>query len=333
MRSQGVSNIIQIFARPKLDLKPGDSVYIKVIKRLFKNKWAVSLKGKVFTAYSDLELNHGQKIKAFVDYKGNRLLLHVKEQESEYLVNIMKQMGVQDNLSKYILSGLLRSRIPVSQDILLKIKSYLHKKNKKSKQAARMAALLLKKNIDIKGDGIDSIMNLMDLNDKSFTNRQKEKNREKNNHKELIKTALKKQIGKTSNSGDNPLQLFNHLNGRDDNWIIFPYNFIIENTEYKGIIKILYDSYEKEIKKFVFSTDSDNKSEWSFFCTEKNKNTKISVFCNNKINDNFIKKNIIKLESALKHLNVNIQLHLDEDFDGFQPDWDDVFLKKINIIT
>jgi len=333
MKSQNISNVLQVIARPEVNLKSGDFVYINVVKKLFKNKWAVSVKGRVFSAYSDIDLIPGQKIKVLVNNSGNKLLLHVKETKTELLNNIMKQMGTTDNLSRLILTSLIRSKIPISSEIISKIKHHLLKSKKNHKRAARNLAVILKKNIDISGEGIDSILNIFesDPNPNKDNNKQKEELKHQND----IKKALKKQIEKTTETGDHPLQLFNHLNGKEENWIVLPYNFNIDGLEYNGKIKMLYDFYNKKIIKFVFSVKSMYNTEWDIYCRENNNYTNVSIFCNNSVYKKIFDKKCSRLELSLKHMDIQIDadLHTDSEFDGFSPDWDDISLKKIDTFT
>ncbi len=335
MKSQNISNILQTSAMPKLNIKSGDFIKINVVKRLIKNKWAVSVKGKVFSALSDIDLIPGQKLKALVNQSGNKLYFQIQDSKSELLHNIMNQFGASDNLSKLILTSLIRSRMPITSGILHKIRNYLLRNKKNNKRTARSLSILLKKNIDISSEGIDSVLKILDFDDGNQKDKNKQKYKDEPEHKEKIKTALKKQIEKTSRTGDHPLQLFNHLNGKEENWIIIPYNFNIDGIQYKGKIKMLYDYYNNKIVKFVFSVKSIYNSEWDIYCKENNNNTKLIVFCNNLKFKKIFEKQIELLKIAFNKQNIEIdtKLHSAIEFDGFSSDWDDISLKKIDTFT
>jgi hypothetical protein len=326
--------IVNIKSKQGLTLKSGDIVNVSIIKHLSGNKWAVGIRGKVFPAYSEFELTPGKTIKAEVMSSGNKIVLKIKNDESNRIVELIKQQSLPDDvLSKVIIMSLLKSRLILNNDTIAKMRQFLQKKKESSGRLARILALLVDKEIDISASEIDALVDVMRYGEQG--ERKQNRNRQRfNKNADDIKGEIEKQVKREEQEG-NMLQLFNHLKGKNQNWIIIPYKVKEGDGELSGTIRVLYDPYGRCVKKCVCIVNEEDNTRWSFFITPENSKKRMIIYISNKNKLKRCEKKIEELRIKVHNMGVEIDdiIYNDKEFDGFTPDADIALYKKINTIT
>ena len=117
------------------------------------------------------------------------------------------------------------------------------------------------------------------------------------------------------------LQVFNHLKGREDSWVIIPFHFINDESPFTGNLKLLLDHINYEIKKAVLTVNLQNGDKWSFFINPGKNQVNVLVFSNKKVYIDKKSRSFKALMLNLQNIGVKIddKIYDDTYFDGFYP--------------
>lgn len=332
------SRILKLDTVLDFSLKDGDIVTVSVIKRLTGNKWAVGINGKVIPAFTKKDLTPGQKLRAFVVRQENRILLKCDtsgkvspgENFSDYLI----QQGLpNDALSHVIVLSLIRSHLSLSPELILKMRHIITKLKKKPEILARFLALIHDKHIDISSEKIESLLDLLSYGEDTGKYRRKNNKRRFFKNSEELKEKLKQIVKKKA--GKNLLQVFNHMKGKNPNWIVIPFNFDTENKKLSGTIRVLYDYIMQKVKKMTISINQDKNIQIYFHIIEEKSHKLLKIFCNNTEKRVQLSKKIENLCRNLQNKEIIIDdiIYKEENFDGFTPLEELNKYRKINMYT
>jgi hypothetical protein len=332
-----ISEHIKIDTLFKGNLKSGDIVSVSVIKQVSDGKWAVSIKGKVFPAMSELSLTPGDRIKAQVTRTGDRLILKVVDDAPRAPIQqVLLKYGIaQDKVSEMIVMSLIKSDLQVTQEQVQRIRKAMDRLQKADAKSARLLALILGKEIDIgNGEGIDELFKLLSYGDSPEDHEKRQKKERDRNADEDAKNQIKKAVEKPNRNPDSMLQIFNHLRGKNQNWIVIPYSYQFENGSYEGTIRVLYNSNTMKTEKIVLVVFTEH-GRFSFLIQSKDGIHHIRLFHS----DPRILKNISK---KMREFNIKLQnkgakiddiIYNEVDFDGFSSIQDDLPYKAIDTLT
>ncbi len=357
MFSGRISGSIRISSGQFTDLKAGDVVSVRVIKRLIGNKWAVGIKGRTFPAISDIELSPGSTIRAFVKGTGSKIILQLRGIAAESWAG-SSPIGEEESALRLIRSALLQAALQrafsntkttISEKVAKKLnKLFVKLTAKKRRAGSRIAgsiAEVSEKGWDPSSPGVEAMLSILSLigqegesgsysgghqgsdslNEESFQNL-----------KRMIKYRLSK---KESNPKQyHLLQLFNHLALSNETWIVTPFRFHGVGETYNGLIKVLLDTKRHLVKRFVLDV-ARGESIISFLFNLQDKplgkSTHMSIYCSETGLRESIKKKFPDLVSILQNHGVECDdsIYKDGEFDGFSAPWERGTHSGVSIVT
>lgn len=327
--------LLQIESTSDSLLKDGERITISVIKHLTGNKWAVGINGRVIPAFSEKDLTPGQKLAAYVIRHGNKIFLKCDVPKGHNFSHYLIQQGLPDDtLSQSIVLTLIRTHLSLQPELILKMRHIIGKLKKKPKILARLLALLYEKHIDITSERIEPLLELLSYGEDTGKYREKDnKKRFLRNYRD-VEEELKKIVKKTAEK-NNLLQLFNHLKGKNPDWIIIPFNFDSNNKKLSGTIRILYDFFVQKIKKMTISINLNKNIQIFFHIIEEKNHKFLTIFCSNKEKRAQLAKEIGNLRKNLQNTSIIIDdiIYKEDSFDGFTPMEELNKYRKINMYT
>jgi len=330
------SDKLKIDSLFKTSVKSGDTVTLNVLKQLAEGKWAVSIKGKVIPARSEVDLLPGQKLKAQILRSGDRLILKVLHDDTRPVRQLLSKLGVpQDSISESIVSALVKSDLRVTQENIVTIRKMMKRINKEDPKMSRMLAILIGKNIDISGSGIDELLRLLDYGS-SHGNKDHEKKREEEPETDEDKKKwLKKITRKTTGNPDSLLQVFNNLNGKNNNWIVIPFAFQDHDEVYEGTIRVLFNPDTRKTEKLVLCITLPDDERFSFFMQPGADGVSVRMFAPDSRRSAHLEKKLHELRIKLQNKGAKFDdiVYNEEEFDGFTPSTDVFPYKTIDTLT
>ncbi len=312
-----------------LKLAQGEIVTVRVLNRIYRNKWAIGIRGRVYSALSNLEFKPNQLLKARVVLENGQLVLKLLEPETtpSIVENILMQLNLpRDEISKEIIKHLLRANLPINEYLINGIKKNLAKlKDTARHRAIKLLTLLIDKSIDVSKSQIISLLAILDYSKREQREKNKRERHKRNayelNVKELVeevKKALKAQFLRKTQSDDSPLALFNHLYAKHENWIVFPFTINFGNDSLSGNIRMNYSHFARDFRKTIIKT-STKKGDLFFEIVKNDSGYRIRIFCDNINVGRQVRENLAYLKSILQNLSVKIDdnIYDAEIFDGF----------------
>jgi len=328
--------IIKLNHSTNFTFKAGDIVTITVIKRLAGNKWAVGIRGKVYPAFSEKDLVSGQKLKAYVLQNKETVFLKCDiPQKADFSDYLIQQNLPDDPLSHSIILNLIKARLSLNPELIIKLRQIIKKMNKKPEILSRLLSIIYEKKIDITQDRIKPLIGLLSYGEDTGEG-QKKKNKKKyivDNKK--IKEKLKNIVHKGTGKDYNLLQVFNHMKGENPTWIVIPFNFDSEDVKISGTIRIFYNFILQKAEKMALIVHQNNDIQMGFYLAEKKDHKSLMISCNNEEKRIKIKKEIENLRRKLQNSDVIIDdiIYKGEKFDGFTPLEEFNRYRKINMYT
>ncbi len=236
--------IIQTGVKAGAEIRPGDTVMLKIIKPLAGGKYQVSHNGRPLIVDSNVELKAGQVIRTKASTSGPHLLLRLLQNPtSPVMENSSRQFMSpirEHSLVEALVQAFQKAGLSVDTPMFGKAKAAFAKAANKTRTAARILAALAEKDISPENSVADYITSILGSDTKSGENTPRRRgNRdgaETPNLKSLIE-QLKLQI-ETPDDRESPLHLFNHLKGKDESWILLPYNVKQSGSEVTGTIRL-----------------------------------------------------------------------------------------------
>lgn len=319
---------IQISASAGVGLRAGDSVVLTVLKRLDTGKWAVGIAGRVFPAISDLDLSPGTTLRARVGTSAGRVVLTVqKGLENPASVALVRQ-GLPDNpMTQLIAASLLRSGRPILSETVERIRSILSRSGLEPRRAARLAATLLDKGIDLGSQGLEPLMALLSLGEKGGGDPRKYRGRPFPGSA----AELRKLVSGVGGNGGEPagLQVFNHARGSSCSWVIVPFVFTQEQESVAGTMKFLYDEHAGRLLRFVLSSEGVH-----FSLALEGRARRMTVFCDGEPSRRAVRRGLDTLRAKFHNMGMEVDDTVSDGelFDGFSPSWEGATLRSIDAV-
>jgi len=333
----GLSHTIKIANASGINVVTGDEISIQVIKHLFGNKWAIGFMGRVYPAQTQLELLPEQIIRVKVVKTGSQLQFKIindtfsaapKDAIPGSITELMKKLGfAEDPVIKQIITALIRSEMPIDPVFIRKIREKMEKEKKSGDNVIRLLVNLLGKKIDISTIKIDELLQVLDYGsnqeqDGTPHNKQQQKRQLTSGQlKQHFTNIIENKEETVKVQQDNLLQMFNHLRGKDDSWVIIPYEFLTTEMLFTGNLRLLLNTKNQEIKKAVLIVNQTNGDKWSFFINPVKNQLNVLVFSNKKL---YIDKksesfNTLILNLQNNGVKIDDKIYDDKYFDGFYP--------------
>lgn len=240
------------------DLRSGDYVSVRVVKHLSGRKWAVALGGRLFPAVAEMRLKPGRSFTAWVERFGGRVVLHTDEPRIDSLTaRLQEQTGLKDPVSELVISALLRSRMAVTAELVSRLSHLFTAFRRKHKVQGRLAdvrlaralVLLTEKGIDPESTGAEEILRtLVYLHDEQRRGSRDGRSRQDHRQNDQV---IKEDITERDESERTPLQLFNHLKGKEGSWVVIPFRYTVEEHAFRGSLRLLVDHLGGDAKRAV----------------------------------------------------------------------------------
>ena len=344
MRTIDVSGSIQIPSSAGFSAKNGDVLHVSVVKRLFGNKWAVAVGGRVFSAVSQLDLKQGQKIRVIVHRLGRQIVLQTQSATDLELNDSIGVPGLRYNAELELMTeSLSRSNLAAPLPELANLLSIFRRIGRKFKlrggkkhrkyasRVSRSLALIFEKKLNLRSRQVDELVKILALLQNGAEDPRETKCFPESNR--ALREKLRHQLNKTvapENDG-HLLQLFNHVAATDETWIVVPLHFSTNSSDYSGIVKLLYNHPKSWIRKLVFEISVGDEL-WSFVFTHKNKKLKLKLFCDR---DRLLKSEFAKIYKLISNLR-NQGVECDDSiydgcqFDGFSGRMEDLSRRVVD---
>ena len=320
---------IQISVAPSPGLRAGDSVVLTVLKPLDVGKWAVGIAGRVFPALSDLDLTPGSILRARVGVSGGRVVLTVQTGLDNPASIALLRQGLPDNaLTQLIASSLLRSGRPVLPETVERMKVVLSRSRLEPRRAARLAAIMADKTIDLACPGLDGLMGILSFGEKGGADPRRYRRRPFPKSAEEVKGLVS---ALAANGAEKPagLQVFNHARASSPSWVVVVFHFEHEGHTVAGTMKFLYDEHAGRLRRFVLSADGLH-----FSLSLEGRGHRIVVFGDEEKVRRAARKGLDTLRAKIHNMGIEVDdtIHDGELFDGFTPSWEGASLRSIDAV-
>jgi len=324
---------IQISARPEVKLRPGESVALTVIKRIQGNKWAVGLKGRVLSASSDLELMPGRSYQASVSRSGGKLVLRLQEPAGSSLRELLRREGLQTGgATEQVVASLLRSGLGIKEKTISQLLEALKRLKLEPRRHSRLLAILLDKKIALSSRGLAALVQELAFGEEDLPQGRHYRQRKMPQEARDTARELKTLLNAADSSAQNPLQLFNHLKGGGQNWIVIPYCFAWGQGQIRGTIRLRFQPGRQEPDPLVLSAHPGGGERWFFHLHRTPRGRSLQIFSNRQAGVEGLAPSLRELKTKLHNLAVEVDdtIHEEGDFDGFSLPADLPFYQGVN---
>jgi hypothetical protein len=343
-----VSDAIRINARPELRLRPGDFVSIKVIKRIVGAKYAVALQGRVIPAYSKLDLAPGSTLRVLVSRAGNRYELRIaegKDGKADQLLELLQREGLgTDKATAAVVMAMMKTGLAVRAATVSRIKSLLRRLRLEPGRFSRLIALIMDKKLDLSDTALEGLVGLLGYGERGGRDagekrrrRGKEEQRKQPEQRKELAGLLRETISREERGRGNVLQLFNHLPGSRESWIVVPYGFQYRDSdssgrgeafELRGTLRLRYGKRSSSPERLVL-TAASGRRHWSFHLEGEGEPLRLTVFASQ---PGLSPPGWQNLKTNLQNLGVEVDDTIREDtgFDGFSLPWEEIPYQSVN---
>ncbi len=254
---------IRITARPGPSLEPGQVVTLSVLKRLGPGAWAVGIEGKVFRARSALELAPGQSVSARVSGQAGRIVLTVVSEALDRFEEALRAQGIELSAeTRPIVAALVRGGQPIDRRTVERLRALIARTRLDPGRGARLAATLMDKGLDPAGPGAAEILQLASLGERGGKDHRRYRGRPLPGDAQALKRSISEALA--SASPESGLQVCNSLAGRSETWVVVPFLYRSEGSDYPGTIKCLVDPWAARLRALVVSVAGERAGRWHF---------------------------------------------------------------------
>lgn len=319
---------IQISSLPTVGLRSGDTVVLTVLKALAPGKWAVGINGRVFPALSELDLTPGAILRARVSAAAGKFVLTVEKGMADPVSLALQRQGLPDTpLTQLIAGSLLRAGRSVLPEIVERMKAVLSRSGLDQRKAARIAATLVDKKIDLASSGLEALMALLAFGEKGGGDPRRFRGRPlPNTAAELRKLVAALPAADAAPAG---LQVFNHSRGGSPTWVVVPFLFTTGEERIAGTMKFLYDTFASRLMRFVLSSGG-----LSFSVSLEGQVRRMSIFCDEEPVRRAAARGLDSLRAKFHNMGMEVDdtIHEGELFDGFSPAWEGASLRSVDAV-
>jgi hypothetical protein len=361
MKPAPVNIVLSPGVRSGLSLRPGDSVLVRVIKRLAGNKWAVGIRGRVLPAFSEVELAAGQRLKAQVAVRHGRVTLKVTGEAQEAIRELLLRQGMRpDPFLETIVKAFLGSGLSVAPERLQAARRLLQKLKLDPRKFARILAVVLEKGMDLRSRGLEQLLSILGYGEQESGGKQRRRRRMSPDAGQLAR-QLQSEVEQQQGEQGSSLQVFNHLQGEHGGWVVIPFDYTCNDSDrIYGTIRLRHDPQRRQTDRMVVvvrlareerSTSSANSEssaggelggKWSFVLSGNagapGSGAELTVFHDSMPagGDRIrrIKAELDVLRSKLQNLGVKTDdtIREDQSFNGFDLPWEELSYQSVDTV-
>ncbi|HDQ15344.1 MAG TPA: hypothetical protein ENN41_11085 [Sediminispirochaeta sp.] len=249
-----------------LRLEHGSKISFHVLKKINSRTWLISLQGRRLQVESRTELQVGGRFQATVLRQSGRMVLKIREQAMD-VAKIINRLSLPVNDgSKILIETIMRQGLPLHEDSVRRLNDLFRALPVQTRQSAAVLILLHDKGML---PTVSQFSRLLYLLDGPTPEKQARRASKKGAGRDDPSTAargdgardgrsvlrvLRERI-KAAGTGDELLQLFNHLKAKHNNWIVVPFKFPADEhgpSEGEGRLR-LHSDLNRRIDKFTLS--------------------------------------------------------------------------------
>jgi hypothetical protein len=322
---------LNLNARSELTLRSGDSLLVTVIKRLTGGRWAVGIRGRVLPASSEVELTPGQRLKAVVDIQGNRIILKIAGEAADPIRELVQRQGLQPGEAvESLVTAFLRSGLSITPDRLLHARQLLERFRLDPKKFARLIAILLSKGINPRSPGLEHLLHVLVYGEED-QGRDRGRGRRHSPDPEQLARQLQKDVEPAQDGEASSLQVFNHLRGSDQTWVVIPISYSFEGGgTVVGTVRLRFNTSTQRTDRLVVAARSSGGGKWSFLLNPQT--SEMHVFGDSP--DKPAKAELDVLLLKLQNLGVKTDdtIREEQNFDGFDLPWEELSYRNIDTV-
>ncbi len=319
-----VGGNIRIEARPGLRLVPGETIALNVIKRLEGNRWAVGIRGRVYPAVSDLPLESGAMLRARVRAEAGRMVLALSRSPSDAMRAALRAQGIPaGDLAELVAQGLARSGLPIAARTVERAASLLSRTRLDPRKGARIVATLVDKKVDLASPGIEALLAVLAFGEKGGEDPRRYRGRKFPDSAPAVKDFT---AALPADSAENPagLQVYNHLRGASQTWVVVPFLFGSGPERLAGTLKILYDPFLARPLRLALSAGGISfhlPLETHGSGSRARKRRTLSIYCDDAALQRAAARGLDRLKAKFHNMGMEVDdtIHKGDAFDGFSP--------------
>lgn len=214
-----------------------------VVEGTTENGWLLRVGGYRFEARSSRSLLRGERLNVVASRSGSGIFLRVVEKTSGLeSAGIRVQLGLPDNdVAAAVIRAAVRSGLGLKSDRIRAIYRFVDAMRRSAKarsELSRFASLMGSKGIDLDAALAELIVGEAGSQAGSHQRHEGERGgRDKPGRHDLIDVV--RDAFRAAPVATHPLQLFNHLVGQGDHWIVVPLSAVLGSQTITGSIRIL----------------------------------------------------------------------------------------------
>lgn len=310
-------------------IKSGEVVQIKVVRTLQGSSWQISVKGKLLAVSSEIPLKPGMHFTARAQYSSGQLMLKIIDQNpvSEFSGTSV----LPDNdLTRIILESFARSSLPFSPEKAVFLYTFCKTHRLEEKSIIRLLTLFMDKGFPMRSDLLgDAVLLVQGKGEGEREGERKQRKEGNEKKKKSMINAIKSQVEEGDSGQGQLLQLFNHIRGDHDNWLVFPFQLETDRGTLSGCIRCKLRGRDKGASKKAgmlnnFSTVvlevSDENTPLYFKLAEQNDGSPgLSIITNSSKNNGFPADVLNIFKEKLRNMGVSFDENVLDigTFDGY----------------
>lgn len=329
MTPDPIGGAIRIASAPDRGLRQGQTVSLTVIKHLEGAKWAVAIRGHVFPAFSDLPLHPGAVLRARVSTAEGKILLTVTETVPDAVRAALLRQGLPAGGDAEMIAHILaRSGLPILAETIQKVRALLTRTGMDPRRAARIAATMVDRGIDLGGAGAHALLPVLGFGERGGEDHRRYRGRQLPDTPRAVKEFVNA-LPADASARPSPLQAYNHVRGKSQTWVVIPFVFTSHNQRIAGTMKILFDPFQSRPLAFTLSTEGI-----SFHLPLRARPGKLAIYCDDERLRRAARKGLDSLRSKFHNMGLEVDdtINNGETFDGFSPVGEGMTLPSVDTV-
>jgi hypothetical protein len=196
------------------------------------------------------------------------------------------------------------------------------------RKGARIIATLVDKGIDLAGPGVERLMSVLAFGERGGEDPRRYRGKRYPQDAPGVREFAAK-LPVEAGREPSALQLYNHLRGASETWIVIPFLFGAGGGRTSGTLKILYDLFSERPLKLALTAGG-----LSFFLPLAGKRRVLSLYCDDPSLRRAAARGLDRLRAKFHNMGMEVDdtIHKGDAFDGFSPADVGVHLKGVDMV-
>ncbi len=221
----------------------GDTLVLKVVKRLADGMWQVRHNGRLFVINSEIPLRTGAAYRTQVYKVGSKTVLRLlvgRGKGAQVPATPVLQFGVpEDSVTRILIQALQNGGLKIDMQQLAKARAVYTRLKKKGSTSAGLLVSLISKGFEPDSKFVETFMGFLEQHTQYHGDKGQGRQRKRGETTAPaagIEAELRSQIENFGEHGE-LLHLFNHIKAQHENWIVIPYRVSQEDDVVSGTIR------------------------------------------------------------------------------------------------